>query len=116
MANRTFAATNRTRAISQHMSASTQAGGQGNADEVRELLPGRLPLSLSVNGRSQPAVLFENVGQIRKYILNRPKKLNALNESMLNILRPQIEVSLSLVLISVRSGAPTAGMVPRGAR
>lgn len=41
----------------------------------------------------QPPVLFETVGQLRKYILNRPKKLNALDTSMLNLLRPYVEVS-----------------------
>ena len=47
MAHRTLTATHRTRAISQHMSASTQAGPQGNADEVGEsrlAKPHRFPL------------------------------------------------------------------------
>ncbi|EMD38215.1 hypothetical protein CERSUDRAFT_113364 [Gelatoporia subvermispora B] len=39
----------------------------------------------------EPTVLFESKGCLRKYILNRPKKLNALNGTMLSILRPQIE-------------------------
>ncbi|EGO21178.1 hypothetical protein SERLADRAFT_398624 [Serpula lacrymans var. lacrymans S7.9] len=37
------------------------------------------------------AVYFESDAATRTYVLNRPKKLNALNEEMLNTLRPQIE-------------------------
>lgn len=40
----------------------------------------------------QPPVVFETVGQLKKYILNRPKKLNALDTPMLNLLRPHVEV------------------------
>jgi len=35
--------------------------------------------------------LFKSDGGLRTYILNRPAKLNTLNEPMLNILRPKIE-------------------------
>lgn len=40
----------------------------------------------------QVPVLFESNLSVRTYILNRPKKLNALDEPMLNILKPKIEV------------------------
>ncbi|XP_006458002.1 hypothetical protein AGABI2DRAFT_133832 [Agaricus bisporus var. bisporus H97] len=40
---------------------------------------------------SEPTVLFESHSNIRKFILNRPRKLNALDEEMLSLLRPKIE-------------------------
>jgi 3-hydroxyisobutyryl-CoA hydrolase len=40
----------------------------------------------------QPTVLFETNLALRNYILNRPKKLNALDESMITLLRSQVEV------------------------
>ncbi|KAI0811011.1 3-hydroxyisobutyryl-coenzyme A hydrolase [Irpex lacteus] len=66
MSNRSLAA-QRTRAISRHMSSSTKAS------------PDEAP------------VLFETVGQVKKYILNRPQKLNSLDPPMLNLLRPYVE-------------------------
>ncbi|KAI8989733.1 3-hydroxyisobutyryl-coenzyme A hydrolase [Trametes punicea] len=47
--------------------------------------------SSRVDSPDEAPVLFESSGHIRTYVLNRPKKLNALNEPMLNLLRPQIE-------------------------
>jgi len=36
-------------------------------------------------------VKFESTSALRRYVLNRPSKLNALNEPMLTLLRPKIE-------------------------
>ncbi|OBZ69256.1 3-hydroxyisobutyryl-CoA hydrolase, mitochondrial [Grifola frondosa] len=70
-------AAQRTAAITRHMmstssSARSSASGPGPASD-------------------EAPVLFESKGPVRSYILNRPLKLNALNEPMLNILRPKIE-------------------------
>jgi len=40
---------------------------------------------------AEPPVLFESNLAVRTYVLNRPQKLNALDEPMLALLRPQIE-------------------------
>ncbi|KAF8892439.1 3-hydroxyisobutyryl-CoA hydrolase [Infundibulicybe gibba] len=61
-------ANTRTQAIAQHM-MSTMAPAQ----------------------TEDPSVMFESHLAVRTYILNRPKKLNALDETMLSILRPKIE-------------------------
>ncbi|KAI0690588.1 3-hydroxyisobutyryl-coenzyme A hydrolase [Cytidiella melzeri] len=75
MSSRTLAA-QRTRAISQHMSASTKAShGTPSAHSSAD----------------EPPVLFETVGQVKKYTLNRPNKLNSLDAPMLNLLRPYVE-------------------------
>ncbi|KAF9052830.1 3-hydroxyisobutyryl-CoA hydrolase [Panaeolus papilionaceus] len=39
----------------------------------------------------EPTVKFESNASLRTYILNRPSKLNALDEQMLSLLRPKIE-------------------------
>lgn len=41
---------------------------------------------------AQPAVQFESNLALRCYALNRPTKLNALDESMIALLRNQVEV------------------------
>ncbi|KAI0345300.1 3-hydroxyisobutyryl-coenzyme A hydrolase [Trametopsis cervina] len=64
----------RTRAISQHMAASAKASSgktTGSADE--------------------PLLLFETIGQVKKYTLNRPQKLNSLDLPMVNALRAYVE-------------------------
>ncbi|KAH7911408.1 ClpP/crotonase-like domain-containing protein [Hygrophoropsis aurantiaca] len=61
--NRASAVT-RTRAIAAHMSTAAPEG---------------------------QSVLFESNGSSRKYVLNRAKKLNALNSEMLQLIRPQVE-------------------------
>lgn len=40
----------------------------------------------------KPTLLFEANGCVRRYILNRPKKLNALDLSMIRGLGPKIKV------------------------
>jgi len=57
----------RTTAISQHMSSS------------------------SISESIEPTVKFESISSLRIYTLNRPKKLNALDDEMLSLLRPKIE-------------------------
>ncbi|KDR81742.1 hypothetical protein GALMADRAFT_135147 [Galerina marginata CBS 339.88] len=64
------AATQRTTAIGQHMMSTTTTPS---------------------NQSSEPTVLFESNSSTRTYILNRPGKLNALNDNMLSTLRPKIE-------------------------
>ncbi|KAI0748565.1 3-hydroxyisobutyryl-coenzyme A hydrolase [Daedaleopsis nitida] len=49
------------------------------------------PPKSRVDPPDEAPVLFESSGSVRTYVLNRPAKLNALNEPMLNILRPKIE-------------------------
>ena len=50
------------------------------------------PTSFGSPHSFQP-VLFQSNGCARTYVLNRAKKLNALNSEMINSLRPQLNVS-----------------------
>ncbi|KAF8205722.1 3-hydroxyisobutyryl-CoA hydrolase [Mycena galopus ATCC 62051] len=43
------------------------------------------------DAEAEPVVRFESTLGLRTFALNRPKKLNALNDEMLNLLRPKIE-------------------------
>ncbi|KAF9817832.1 hypothetical protein IEO21_03174 [Rhodonia placenta] len=70
MAHINRAAVQRTAAIQRHMSSGAASGPA--LDEVS-------------------AFLFKSDGCLRTYVLNRSKKLNALNDDMLGILRPKIE-------------------------
>ncbi|KAJ7074090.1 3-hydroxyisobutyryl-coenzyme A hydrolase isoform 1 [Mycena amicta] len=56
---------------------------------------------------THPVVRFESTLALRNYILNRPKKLNALNNEMLDILRPKIEEWDEAELCSVIVGSGT---------
>ncbi|KAJ7217127.1 3-hydroxyisobutyryl-CoA hydrolase [Mycena pura] len=57
---------------------------------------------------AEPVVRFESNLALRTFILNRPKKLNALNEEMLNVLRPKIEewdnAELCSIIVATGSG------------
>lgn len=80
----------RTRAIAAHMST----GATSPLDQVLVL---SVPATFNPTHPSQP-VLFQSNGCARSYVLNRAKKLNALNSEMINSLRPQLNVSWRLTL------------------
>lgn len=48
-------------------------------------------MSTSSQAREEAPVLFESMGSVRSYILNRPEKLNALDTTMLGLLKPKIQ-------------------------
>ena len=80
---------NRTKLVAQHMST---ASGIAEVEEVLLFLiaqDSRLIVLIT-----QPPLRFESNRALRTYILNRPRKYNALNETMLNMLRPKIEVKI----------------------
>ncbi|KAJ7481175.1 3-hydroxyisobutyryl-CoA hydrolase [Mycena galericulata] len=79
---------NRTRAIAKHMSG----------------LAGAKPPS---DAEAEPVVRFETNLGLRTYILNRPNKLNALNDEMLTMLRPKIEEWDNAELCHVIAGVGT---------
>ncbi|KAI0362452.1 3-hydroxyisobutyryl-coenzyme A hydrolase [Trametes cingulata] len=76
------------------MSRPTATAAQRTAAVGRHLMSSSASASTSkprVDAPDEAPVLFESNGVVRTYVLNRAKKLNALNEPMLNLLRPQIE-------------------------
>ncbi|KAJ7085687.1 3-hydroxyisobutyryl-coenzyme A hydrolase isoform 1 [Mycena belliarum] len=87
MAHR-LATVNRTRAIAKQMSGVAGTKPPSDAD-------------------AEPVVRFESTSALRTYNLNRPSKLNALNEEMLNLLRPKIEEWDNAQLCNVIAGTGT---------
>lgn len=83
---RRILATSRTQAIARHMMTSTTA----HSEVCLTHLSGLYHRQQS----HQEPVMFESNLALRTYVLNRPQKLNALDEPMLGMLRPKIEVSL----------------------
>ncbi|KAJ7681777.1 3-hydroxyisobutyryl-CoA hydrolase [Mycena rosella] len=79
-------AANRTRAIAKQMSG----------------VAGTKPPS---DAEAEPVVRFESTLALRTFTLNRPRKLNALNGEMLNLLRPKIEEWNNAELCNVITGA-----------
>ncbi|TFK42453.1 3-hydroxyisobutyryl-CoA hydrolase [Crucibulum laeve] len=63
-------ASHRTKAIGQHMMSTSAFNSPPD---------------------SESTVIFESIGALRRYTLNRPAKRNGLNEQMLSLLRPKIE-------------------------
>ncbi|OCH92106.1 3-hydroxyisobutyryl-coenzyme A hydrolase [Obba rivulosa] len=68
------------------MSRPSRPAAQRTAAVARHMMS-----TSSAPAQDEAPVLFESIGCLRKYILNRPKKLNALDDAMLGILRPKIE-------------------------
>ncbi|KAJ7461534.1 3-hydroxyisobutyryl-coenzyme A hydrolase isoform 1 [Mycena latifolia] len=56
---------------------------------------------------AEPVVRFESTSALRTFVLNRPSKLNALNDDMLNTLRPKIEEWDDAELCNVIAGTGT---------
>ncbi|KAJ6490643.1 3-hydroxyisobutyryl-CoA hydrolase [Mycena vitilis] len=89
--SRSASVLNRTRAIAKHMSGVAGTKPPAGAEV-------------------EPVVRFESTLGLRSYILNRPKKLNVLNDEMLNLLQPKIEEwnNAELCNVIVGSGAGRA--------
>ncbi|KAJ7137776.1 3-hydroxyisobutyryl-CoA hydrolase [Mycena epipterygia] len=83
--SRRATALTRTRAIAKQMSGVAGTKPPSGAD-------------------TEPSVKFESTLALRTYALNRPKKLNALDDDMLNLLRPKIEEWEKAELCNVIAG------------
>jgi len=69
----------RTQAVAAHLMSRTAT------------LATHAPGSQAVTPSDEELVLFESDSVLRKYVLNREKKLNSLNQPILDLLRPRIE-------------------------
>lgn len=88
MSRSRFCVARRTKAIAQHMMSTAATPADVSP------IPAPPPIAHSP-WIYQPPVVFESNLALRSYILNRPLKLNALDEPMLSLLRPKIEVTES---------------------
>ncbi|KAK7038109.1 mitochondrial 3-hydroxyisobutyryl-CoA hydrolase [Favolaschia claudopus] len=84
--SRSSSTLNRTRAIAKQMSAVAGTKPPSDADP-------------------EPVVRFESTLGLRTYLLNRPKKYNALNDEMLSLLHPKLEEWDNSELTQVIAGA-----------
>ncbi|PPQ93242.1 hypothetical protein CVT25_015240 [Psilocybe cyanescens] len=75
----------RTTAIGQHMMSTSTTLSSDDVSGLANLF------FLLLTDTFKPTVLFESNSSLRTYILNRPSKLNALDDTMLSTLRPKIE-------------------------
>lgn len=71
-------------ALVRQMASSSPSSSQSK----QETLPGKLS---SQDENAAPPVLFRSELNTRTYVLNRPKQLNALDQSMLELLKSKIE-------------------------
>ncbi|KAJ7149342.1 3-hydroxyisobutyryl-coenzyme A hydrolase isoform 1 [Mycena filopes] len=90
--SRRASAINRTRALTKQMStvAGTKPPAGTDASEPTD---------------AKPVVRFESTLGLRTYVLNRPAKLNALNDEMLDLLHPKIEEWDNAELVTVIAGS-----------
>lgn len=92
------------RHVSKWSSCSTEDTGHLQTHDVNCRFRGELlvrPDNPPCSSKRQPTVLFESHSSLRKFTLNRPKKLNALDEPMLALLRPKIEVFQGVFILSL---------------
>lgn len=88
-------AARRTAALARHVSSSA-AGSEPTSMEVRVHHARKAHITRRKLTFWKPPVLFETNLALRNYKLNRPKKLNALDGSMIDLLRKEVEVNTFL--------------------